>query len=174
DYEVGLKSLNQWQLAWRKFRKHKLALIGLLIIGILVLVSVIGPVLLPFNFTDIPKPDELVQQGRPPSLAHPMGETGGLQRDVLTLVVNGSRTSLLIGFSSMFIGVLIGTIVGAISGFAGGLGDNLLMRPVDVMLSLPTLFVILVAAKFLGGGTVITIIVIFGLFSWMGVSRLVR
>ena len=174
DYEVGLKSLNQWQLAWRKFRKHKLALIGLLIIGILVLVSVIGPVLLPFNFTDIPKPDELVQQGRPPSLAHPMGETGGLQRDVLTLVVNGSRTSLLIGFSSMFIGVLIGTIVGAISGFAGGLVDNLLMRLVDVMLSLPTLFVILVASKFLGNGTVSTVIVIFGLFSWMGVSRLVR
>ena len=83
-----------------------------------------------------------------------MGETGGLQRDVLTLVVNGSRTSLLIGFTSMFIGVLIGTIVGAISGFAGGLVDNLLMRLVDVMLSLPTLFVILVAAKFLGSGTV--------------------
>ncbi|MFL5751061.1 MAG: ABC transporter permease, partial [Chloroflexota bacterium] len=78
------------------------------------------------------------------------------------------------GFVSMFIGVVIGTIVGAIAGFAGGLVDNLLMRLVDVMLSLPTLFVILVASKFLGNGTVSTVIVIFGLFSWMGVSRLVR
>ena len=174
DYEVGLKSLNQWQLAWRKFRKHRLALIGLGLIAALILIAVIGPVLLPFSFNDVPKPDEIVGAGRGPSLAHPMGETGGLQRDVLTLVVNGSRTSLMIGFTSMAIGVFIGTIVGAVSGFAGGLVDNLLMRLVDVMLSLPTLFVILVASKFLGNGTVTTVIVIFGLFSWMGVSRLVR
>jgi ABC-type dipeptide/oligopeptide/nickel transport system permease subunit len=174
DYEVGLKSLNQWQLAWRKFRKHRLALIGLGLIGGLILVAVIGPILLPFAFTDIPKPDQIVSAGRPPSLQHPMGETGGLQRDVLTLVVNGSRSSLLIGFSSMMIGVVLGTIVGAIAGFAGSMVDNVLMRIVDVMLSLPILFVILVAAKFLGNGTVTMVIVIFGLFSWMGVSRLVR
>jgi len=189
DYEVGLKSLNQWQLAWRKFRKHHLALIGLAIIGVLIVVAVLGPVLLPFSFTDIPTPTQVVGTGRPPFcetfdaaaknctswlLTHPMGETGGLQRDVLTLVVNGARTSLLIGFSSMAIGVFIGTFVGAIAGFMGGIVDNSLMRLVDVMLSLPTLFVILVAAKFLGQGTVSTIIIIFGLLSWMGVSRLVR
>jgi len=174
DYEVGLKSLNQWQLAWRKFRKHRLALIGLGLIAFLIGVAVLGPVLLPFSFTDIPKPDQIVGAGRPPSLQHPMGETGGLQRDVLTLVVNGARTSLLIGFSSMAIGVILGTFVGAIAGFAGSITDNLLMRVVDVMLSLPILFVILVAAKFLGNGTVSMVIVIFGLFSWMGVSRLVR
>jgi peptide/nickel transport system permease protein len=189
DYEVGLKSLNQWQLAWRKFRKHKLALIGLAITAGLLLVAIIGPVLMPFTFTDIPDPDQIVTMGRPPfcavfdaaardcqsfALTHPMGETGGLQRDVLLLVVNGARTSLLIGFSSMAIGVIIGTFVGAIAGFMGGIVDNSLMRLVDVMLSLPTLFVILVAAKFLGQGTVSTIIIIFGLLSWMGVSRLVR
>jgi peptide/nickel transport system permease protein len=174
DYEVGLKSLNQWQLAWRKFRKHRLALIGLGIIVTLILVAVVGPFLVPFAFNDIPRPDKIVTGGRGPSLSHLMGETGGLQRDVLTLVINGSRTSLLIGFSSMAIGVTIGTIVGSIAGFAGGIVDNLLMRLVDVMLSLPTLFVILVASKFLGNGTVVMVIVIFGMFSWMGVSRLVR
>jgi peptide/nickel transport system permease protein len=174
DYEVGLKSLNQWQLAWRKFRKHKLALIGLGLIFALIAIAIVGPFLMPFSFTEIPQPDQIVQQGRPPSFEHPLGETGGLQRDVLRLVVNGSRTSLLIGFSSMAIGVTIGTIVGSIAGFAGGIVDNLLMRLVDVMLSLPLLFVILVASKFLGNGTVGVVIVIFGLFSWMGVSRLVR
>ena len=174
DYEVGLKSLNQWQLAWRKFRKHKLALIGLAVLALMLVGAIIGPILMPFSFTDIPQPDEIVQAGRPPSLAHPMGETGGLQRDVFLLVVNGARTSLMIGFSAMAIGVFIGTIVGAIAGFAGGIVDNGLMRLVDVMLSLPTLFVILVASKFLGNGTVTVVIVIFGLFSWMGVSRLVR
>lgn len=174
DYEIGLVSLSQWQLAWRKFRGHRLALIGLAMIGALVLVAVVGPIILPYDFATIPIPDKIVFQGRSPSLDHLFGETGGLQRDVLRLVVNGARTSLFIGFSSMFIGVIIGTIVGAVAGYVGGFLDNLLMRIVDVMLSLPLLFVILVASRFFGNGSVLLIVVIFGLFGWMGVSRLVR
>jgi peptide/nickel transport system permease protein len=176
DYEVTLESLSQWQLAWRKFRKHKLALIGVGILTVLVLTAIIGPIIAPFDFNEIPKldPSEIKNSGRPPSLQHPFGETGGLQRDVLKLVVNGARTSLLIGFSSMTIGVALGTIVGALAGYLGGFVDNLLMRIVDVMLSLPILFVILVASRFFGNGSVVLVIAIFGLFSWMGVSRLVR
>ena len=119
DYEVGLESLSQWQLAWRKFRKHRLALIGLGILAVLVVVAIVGPFLMPFDFRDIPQPGPDRLRG-PAAVARsiPFGETGGLQRDVLTLVVNGARTSLLIGFSSMVIGVVIGTIVGAIAGFA--------------------------------------------------------
>jgi peptide/nickel transport system permease protein len=174
DYEVQLESLNQWQLAWRKFRKHRLAIIGLGILVILVVAAVFGPILSPFVFNSIPKPDKVVGAGRPPSLAHLFGETGGLQRDVLQLVVNGARTSLIIGFSSMAIGVIIGTIVGSLAGYVGGFLDNILMRIVDVMLSLPLLFVILVASQFFGNGNVVLIIIIFGVFSWMGIARLVR
>jgi peptide/nickel transport system permease protein len=176
DYEIGLESLSQWQLAWRKFRKHNLAIIGLVILASLILIALVGPFFLPFDFRDIPRPEQIVAIGRGPSLAHPFGETGGLQRDVLTLVVNGARTSLFIGFSSMAIGVIIGTSVGAVAGYIGGFVDNFLMRVVDVMLSLPILFVILVAANFLGGGkgSPMLIVLIFGVFSWMGVSRLVR
>jgi len=176
DYEVTLQSLNQWQLAWRKFRKHRLALIGLGMLVALILMALIGPIFLPYRFADVPAPDVFVSAGRGPSLAHPFGETGGLQRDVLTLVVNGARTSLFIGFSSMLIGVFIGTIVGSLAGYLGGWVDNVLMRIVDVMLSLPILFVILVFARFFGNGrgSPLLIIVIFGIFSWMGISRLVR
>jgi peptide/nickel transport system permease protein len=176
DYEIGLESLSQWQLAWRKFRKHNLAIIGLVILASLILIALVGPFFMPFDFRDIPRPEQIVAIGRGPSLAHPFGETGGLQRDVLTLVVNGARTSLFIGFSSMAIGVIIGTSVGAVAGYIGGFVDNFLMRIVDVMLSLPILFVILVAANFLGGGkgSPMLIVLIFGVFSWMGVSRLVR
>ncbi len=176
DYEVSLESLSQWQLAWRKFRKHRLALIGIGIIATFLIVAIVGPLFLPYAFDSIPKPDVRVFIGRPPSLAHPFGETGTLQRDILTLVVNGARTSLLIGFSSMVIGVTIGTIVGSVAGYLGGFVDNLLMRSVDVMLSLPTLFVILVVARFFKDqrDNVWSIILVFGLFSWMGVSRLVR
>jgi peptide/nickel transport system permease protein len=92
------------------------------------------------------------------------------------LVLNGARTSLFIGFSSMLIGVVLGTVVGSLAGYLGGFVDNILMRVVDVMLSLPLLFVILVAARFFANvkDNVWTIVLIFGLFSWMGVSRLVR
>jgi peptide/nickel transport system permease protein len=174
DYEVTLESLNQWQLAWRKFKKHRLALIGLGILVALLIIAIVGPFVLPYDFNTIPMPDKVVYQGRPPGPGHWFGETGGLQRDVLTLVVNGARTSLLIGFSSMAIGVILGTFVGAIAGFIGGAIDNVLMRIVDVMLSLPLLFVILVASRFFGNGSALLIIIIFGLFSWMGVARLVR
>jgi peptide/nickel transport system permease protein len=176
DYEVGLESLSQWQLAWRKFKKHRLALIGLGILAVLAIVAIVGPILIPFEFSNVPQPDVNVAAGRPPSLQHVFGETGGLQRDVFLLVVNGAKWSLLIGFSSMFIGVFIGTIVGSIAGYVGGFVDNILMRAVDVMLSLPLLFVILVAAKFFASArdNVWQIIIIFGLFGWMGVARLVR
>ena len=191
DYEVSLKSLSQWELAWRKFRRHRLALMGLGILGFLIAAAIIGPIFLPFQLDRIPNPEQIVYGGRPPfcvtfddklkqclqmGLVHPFGETGGLQWDVLLLVVNGARTSLFLGFTSMAIGVVIGTIVGAVAGYLGGFIDNLLMRIVDVMLSLPILFVILVVARFFSGAkdNVWAIIIIFGLFSWMGVSRLVR
>jgi peptide/nickel transport system permease protein len=176
DYEVSLKSLSQWELAWRKFRNHRLALLGAGILLVLVLAALIGPIFMPFDFASIPRPDVFVNNGRGPSLAHLFGETGGLQRDVFMLVLNGARTSLFIGFSSMLIGVLLGTFVGSIAGYMGGFMDNILMRIVDVMLSLPLLFVILVAARFFANArdNVWTIVLIFGLFSWMGVSRLVR
>jgi peptide/nickel transport system permease protein len=74
----------------------------------------------------------------------------------------------------MLIGVVLGTTVGTLAGFFGGILDNVLMRAVDVMLSMPLLFVILVASRFFGQGNALLIVVIFGLFSWMGVSRLVR
>jgi peptide/nickel transport system permease protein len=174
DFEVALESLNQWQLAWRKFRRHRLAMAGVGILTVLILSAIIIPSFMPFNFYDIPTPSHRVFIGQPPGAGGLFGETGQLQRDVFMLVVNGARTSLFIGFSSMIIGVGLGTIVGAAAGYLGGWVDNILMRAVDVMLSLPLLFVILVASKFFGGGSVLVIVVIFGLFSWMGVARLVR
>jgi len=174
DYEVGLESLSQWQIAWRKFKRHRLAMVGLVILGILVVAAILGPIFMPFDFQTIPNPDVIVPTGRGPTPDHIFGETGGLQRDVFQLVINGARTSLFVGFSSMMIGVVLGTIVGTMAGFFGGMIDNVSMRIVDVMLSLPLLFVILVASRFFGNGSAWLIVIIFGLFSWMGVARLVR
>jgi peptide/nickel transport system permease protein len=174
DFEVQLQSLSQWQLAWRRFRRHRLAIVGAVLFFGMCAVAIVGPFILPYNFYTVPTPDKLVYAGRPPSLAHPFGETGGLQRDVLTLVVNGARLSLLIGVGAALVGAIIGAVVGGIAGYFGGWADNLLMRLVDIMLSLPLLFVILVVSKFLGSGSWYLIMLIFALFSWQGISRLVR
>ncbi|MGC8633468.1 MAG: ABC transporter permease [Candidatus Limnocylindrales bacterium] len=174
DFEVQLQSLSQWQLAWRRFRRHRLAIVGAILFFGMCAVAIFGPFVLPYNFYTVPTPDKLVYAGRPPSLAHPFGETGGLQRDVLTLVVNGARLSLLIGVGAALVGAAIGAVVGGIAGYFGGWTDNLLMRLVDIMLSLPLLFVILVVSKFLGSGSWYLIMLIFALFSWQGISRLVR
>ncbi len=174
DFEVQLESLSQLQLAWRRFRKHKLAMVGAFLFLSMCIIAIVGPFLLPYSFYTIPNVDQVVYAGRGPSFAHPFGETGGLQRDVLTLVVNGARLSLLIGVGASLIGATLGAIVGGIAGYFGGWIDNLLMRIVDIMLSLPLLFVILVVSKFLGNGNWYMIMAIFAVFGWQGISRLVR
>jgi peptide/nickel transport system permease protein len=112
--------------------------------------------------------------GRPPSLAHPFGETGRLQWDVLTLVVNGARASLAIGIGASLIAAVIGTVVGGLAGYFGGWLDTVLMRAVDALLALPLLFVILVFTKVLGQGSWLGVMIIFGLFGWLGIARLMR
>ncbi len=177
DFEVQLESLSQLQLAWRRFRKHRLAMVGAVMFLGMCTAAIVGPILLPYSFYTIPPYDPncaYPYAGCPPSLVHPFGETGGLQRDVLTLVLNGARLSLLIGVGASLFGATIGAIVGGVAGYFGGWIDNLLMRIVDIMLSLPLLFVILVVSKFLGNGSWYLIMVIFALFGWQGISRLVR
>jgi peptide/nickel transport system permease protein len=171
DVEVALESLGQWQLAWRRFRRHRLALIGLGTFAFMVLVAIAGPIVLPYDPLDIPGATS--PGGDPPTLAHLFG-TDGQGRDVFTMVVNGARISVAIGGFSMLIAGLVGTVVGSVAGYFGGWIDNVLMRIVDTFFAIPLLFVILVAARFFGEGQVSSLILIFGLLSWPLVARLIR
>lgn len=180
DYEVSLVSLNQWQLAWRRFRKHRVALIGSGILLAIIAMAIVGPLIWPYDPLKIPLPVSGCSAGCGPSLAagyfHPFGTTGSLQEDILTLVVNGARLSLLIGMGASLIAAFIGTVVGGVAGYFGGWVDGILMRVVDVLLSLPILFVILVMAKFIGNGQGdwYTVMAVFAVFGWAGLARLVR
>jgi ABC-type dipeptide/oligopeptide/nickel transport system permease subunit len=171
DHEIALESLSQTELAWRRFRRHRMALIGLAIFGVMVLVAVFGPIVMPYDPTQIP--GATIPGGDPPSLAHPFG-TDDRGRDVFTMVVNGARISVAVGAFSMLIAGVVGVLVGATAGYGGGGVDNVLMRIVDAFFAIPFLFVILVAARFFGQGQVSTIILIFGLLSWPLIARLVR
>ena len=182
DFEVNLVSLNQWQIAWRRFLHHKLAVFGSILFLFIVACAVILPFFFPFDFYKVPTPvahcpgapTSLASSGCPPTIEHPFGTTGGLQRDVFTVVVNGARLSLIIGVGASIFAAVIGAAVGGIAGYFGGWIDNVLMRIVDVLLSLPLLFVILVVSKFVGGGSWISIIFVFALLGWPGLARLVR
>jgi ABC-type dipeptide/oligopeptide/nickel transport system permease subunit len=171
---VALESLNQWQLAWRRFKRHRLALLGSSFLLLMIAVAILGPILWPYDPTDIP--GVKTPGGDPPSLS-PIRNLFGTDfggRSVLQFVVVGARISVAVGLFTMLIATTIGVVIGAVAGFAGGRIDNLLMRFVDLMLSIPFLFVILVAARFFGGGDPVVLIVIFGLLFWPGLARLVR
>jgi peptide/nickel transport system permease protein len=174
DYDVQLESLSQFQLAWRRFKRHRMAIVGATLFFGMVIIGVVGPFILPYDASRAIAPDVVVPTGRPPGIGHPFGETGSLQRDVFTLVIHGIRWSLLIGGLASIIAASVGTIVGGVAGYFGGWVDTVLMRIVDAMLALPLLFLILVFSRFFGNGNWFAIMVIFGIFGWLGIARLVR
>jgi peptide/nickel transport system permease protein len=155
-------------LVWRKFRRHRAAVAGAILLTIFVLGAALGPTISPYDQYEI-RLDQMVQ---PPSLAHPMG-TDDLGRDELTRVLGGGRISLSLGLMATIIAVVIGGAVGSASGFYGGQVDNALMRITDLMISFPQLFLMMFFSA-LFGKTVLSIAVVIGTLSWMSVARLVR
>ena len=170
-------SESPWLQARKRFMQTRMGPAGLAILGSIFLFVLIGSLLLPYDFYYVPQPDQISFTGRPPAWGRPFGETGMLQLDVMTLVANGGRTSLIIGFATAIGSITIGTFVGVIAGFIGGKVDSLLMRLADVFLMIPSLFVILFLARIFqgeGGGGVWSLVIVFVGFGWMGLARLVR
>ena len=157
-----------WQLFWQRFRKNKLALGGAVIIFFLFIVATVAPIIAPYE-PDAHNTKILLM---PPSSEHIMG-TDDLGRDVFSRILYGSRISLLVGFVAVGISVAIGIILGAVAGYYGGRIDSLIMRFVDVMLCFPTFFLILAVIAF-WEPSIWKIMLVIGLTSWMGVTRLVR
>lgn len=141
---------------------------GLLIIVAILLVAIFAPLLSPEDPTKIDIQNILVS----PSKSHWMG-TDELGRDVYSRTLYAARVSLNVGFVAVGISILIGMIVGSLSGYYGGKIDDFLMRFTDMMLSIPTFFLILASVAFLGP-SLMNIMIIIGITSWMGVARLIR
>lgn len=164
----SMKTQNLRSFFWHRFKKNKLAVSGGIIVAGLFIIAVFAPFIAPHN------PDAIDVQHilEPPSLSHPFG-TDDLGRDVFSRVIYGSRISLTVGFVAVGIATLIGIFLGAVSGYYSGLMDSVIMRFVDIMLSVPTFFLILAVIAFLEP-SMLNIMVVIGLTSWMGVARLVR
>jgi ABC-type dipeptide/oligopeptide/nickel transport system permease subunit len=171
DYEVALEPLSQWQLAWRRFRRHRLALVGSVLFGLMLLLAIFGPIIWPYDPLDL---ERVTQPGGNPPGVNAIFGTDSLGRSVFELVANGARLSVAVGVVTMLIATTLGVMVGAVAGYFGGFLEGALMRLVDLMLAIPFLFIILVAARFFGGGDPLILMIIFGVLSWPGLARLVR
>ena len=152
----------------KKALSNPLALAGFIIILLIFLLAMLAPVIAPYDPNEINVKAILLG----PSIQHWMG-TDGLGRDVFSRMLHGGRISLLVGLVAVGISTLIGILLGAIAGFYRGWVDICIMRLVDVMLSIPSFFLILAVIAFLTP-SIINIMIVIGLTSWMGVTRLVR
>lgn len=167
--KVGKRPPGPYRIAARKFVRNPYAMVSLFVLLFFILIAVFAPYAAPHDPAEINLANANLPFG---SEGHPLG-TDELGRDILSRLIYSSRISLTVGFSVALTSVVIGTIIGAIAGYFGGWVDAVLMRMVDVMYSLPTLFLnILVLAIF--GNEFIYMILILSFTSWMGVARLVR
>ncbi|MCC6543549.1 MAG: ABC transporter permease [Nitrospirae bacterium] len=153
---------------WKRFKQNKLALIGGIVVAFLFAIAIFAPAITPYDPNAINVQNIL----EPPGFTHPFG-TDDLGRDILSRIIWGSRISLSVGFVAVGISTFIGVILGAITGYYGGWVDRVIMRFVDIMLSIPTFFLLLAVIAFLEPG-ISNIMIVIGLTSWMGVTRLVR
>jgi peptide/nickel transport system permease protein len=159
---------NLKSMIWKRFRSNGLSVAGAVIVLVLFLIAAFAPFVSPYNPDDIDRRHVL----EAPQVNHPFG-TDDLGRDVLSRMIWGSRISLSVGFVAVGISTVIGMILGALSGYYGGWTDRIIMRFIDIMLSIPTFFLILAVIAFIGP-SIWNIMAIIGLTSWMGVARLVR
>jgi peptide/nickel transport system permease protein len=176
-------ALTPGQLIWRRFRKHKMALAGAIGAGLLILFIIVGTILIPLekaNYVD------LAARLSPPSAEHWFG-TDSTGRDGFSRIVYGGQISIIVGILAVTLEVTMGTLVGGMAGYFGGWVDALLMRFTEAMLSIPSLFLLIVLGKYLGrdiqtinigslsfSGSVAIVIIVIGFTSWMYLARIIR
>jgi ABC-type dipeptide/oligopeptide/nickel transport system permease subunit len=173
------KGTSQWDIAWRRFKKNKAALVGLILIGAVVFMAVFSPIIAryPPNFLA-----SYIEEGRirvPPSLKYLFG-TDYIGHDVFSQIIYGASSVLFVGFGAAAIAMSLAIVVGLVSGYYGGLVDNLLMRITEIFLVIPFLLVLLVFLQVIrtvtpsgvGGLSMVTLMI--GLFSWASNARIIR
>ncbi|QJA05338.1 ABC transporter permease [Thermosulfurimonas marina] len=148
--------------------KHTWGRLSLLAVLVLIFVALLAPYLAPYD----PLAIDVRHVLEPPSKIHPLG-TDLLGRDVLSRIIYGTRISLEVGVVAVGLSLAVGTVLGALAGYYGGWVDGLISRFIDIMLCFPTIFLILAVIAYLQP-SILNIMVVIGLTSWMGVARLVR
>ena len=177
-----------WQDAWRRLKKNKIAMIAMVVLIIIALFAIIGPILSPYSYKEQIRGSENLA----PCLQHPFG-TDGHGRDLMVRTMVGCRISLLIGVLASIMVLIIGAIYGAVAGLCGGVVDNVMMRIVELIYSVPEILIIIIiklvidtplsefvnshsSLKLLNslGSGVVAIFIVYGLLYWVGMARIIR
>lgn len=165
---IAMESKTFLRDVWDRYKKNKLAMIGLIFLIIMVVMAIFVPILSKYGFED----QNIALKNAMPSLDHPFG-TDKLGRDIFVRVMYGGRISLSIAFASAFICLIIGVLYGGVAGYVGGKVDMVMMRIVDILDSIPTLlYVILILMIF--GNTIPAMLFAICFTSWVGMARQVR
>ncbi len=181
--EIETPPLSLGTLAWRRFRRHRMAMFGTILMLLLVLYCIVGSFIFTEKYANHNDTNLILN---PPSAAHPFG-TDTVGRDILARTIYGGQISLLIGLSAVLVETTVGILIGSVSGYFGKIVDSLLMRFTEAVVIVPQIFLLLVMAKFFSGkiptvnflgrtfsGSVVVIVLIIGLTSWPYLARIVR
>jgi peptide/nickel transport system permease protein len=156
------------RLAVRRFVRHRLALVGLVILAVLIVLAVFAPLIAPYD----PAATDLRAIRQPPSAEHPFG-TDRVGSDMFSRFVWGARTSLIVGFGAVTVSVIIGTVMGVLAGYYGGWVDQLISRFIDTLLSLPALLLVAIFVSVIGP-SLESVIIVISLLTWPQIGRIVR
>ena len=166
--DLGRRGSGQFSDIWRRFRRNKLAMVGLGIVTLLVLLAIIGPFVTPYDAFE----QNLANTLQPPDADHWFG-TDVLGRDLFSGIIYGTRLAIIVGLSTVAFSLLIGITFGALAGFRGGAWDSVIGRVIDIFLAFPPLVGAIVIVRAVGGGVTPVIIALVAL-GWMITARLTR
>jgi len=166
--EIVRPSISYWQDAWRRLKKNKLAIISLIFIIIITLLAIAIPAFSKYDYAT----NDLVASNQWPSSKHWFG-TDQLGRDMFVRVMFGARYSLIIAFVASILNFIIGILYGGISGYVGGAADNIMMRIVDILYSIPMMIYVIIIMSILGAG-LSSIIIALAISYWLSMARIVR
>jgi len=158
-----IKGTSLWRDAWKRLIKNRLAVLGMIELGFMIVLVIVGPALIRMTtgFTADYVPSQVDEgdlvRSFPPSLQHPMG-TDDAGRDLFARVLQGGRISLTVGIISTLVSLIVGVSYGAISGYLGGRVDNLMMRVVDIIYAIPYILIVIVLLNFFGGANTTTLV----------------
>lgn len=147
------KATSQWSAAWKRLRRNKLAMIGMVIVIVLILASIFAGIVAPYDYAE----QDLKNKFADPSLAHICG-TDNYGRDILSRIIYGGRASLLVCIMSLAFSLVAGGILGLVSGYYSGVTDSVIMRIIDVIQAIPAFLLAICVSAALGTGIVNTAI----------------
>lgn len=167
--KTARKRVGYWADAWRRLKANKIAVAALVLLALLILMTAIGPHITGYSFEEI----DAVNKNASPSMEHWFG-TDSLGRDLFTRVWQAGRISLAIGLFSALISTVVGVLYGAISAFFGGVVDTIMMRIVEILISIPYLIIVILISVFTDVQSFGTMIIALTLTGWTGTARLIR